>query len=148
MSYTTTKTKTKSNVRTIEDIRRDEAEQESDDEQNAEKYLLECIGEIEALNKTLTQEKQRNETNEDYIKTLEEEIKRLGEKYKDLDKDLKQIEEHKKISKMTDKKIKEKIKEKLETIKETSYHTLSIEELRKMSIDRLEKLKKLNNIDI
>jgi len=146
MSYTTTKTKVKTNIRTLDDIRK--SDEESDEEQNTEKYLLECISEIEALNKTLTDEKQRNESNEDYIKTLEEEYKRLGEKYKSLDNDLKQIEEHKKISKMTDKKIKEKIKEKLGTIKETPYNKLSIEELRKMSIDRINKLKKLNNIDI
>ena len=146
MSYTKTQTKTKSNIRTMEDIRKDESDDE--DEQNTEKYLLECITEIEALNKTLTEEKNRNETNEDYIKNLEEEYKILGEKYKSLNIDLKQLEEHKKISRMTDKKIKDKIKEKLGTLKETPYNKLSIEELRKLSIERINKLKKLNNIDI
>lgn len=145
MSYT--KTKTKSNIRTMEDIKKAD-ESDDEDEQNTEKYLLECIAEIEALNKTLTEEKNRNETNEDYIKTLEDEYKILGEKYKSLNIDLKQLEEHKKISKMTDKKIKDKIKEKLGTIKETPYNKLSIEELRKLSIERINKLKKLNNIDI
>jgi len=143
MSYT----KTKSNIRTIEDIRK-EAEESDDDEQNTEKYLLECITEIEALNKTLIDEKKRNETNEDYIKMLEDEFKILGNRLKALNTDLKQLEEHKKISKMTDKKIKDKIKEKLGTIKETPYNKLSIEELRKLSIERINKLKKLNNIDI
>ena len=146
MSYTKTQTKTKSNIRTMEDIRKDESDDE--DEQNTEKYLLECITEIEALNKTLTEEKNRNETNEYYIKNLEEEYKILGEKYKSLNIDLKQLEEHKKISRMTDKKIKDKIKEKLGTLKETPYNKLSIEELRKLSIERINKLKKLNNIDI
>lgn len=147
MSYTKTQTKTKSNIRTMEDIRKAE-ESDDEDEQNTEKYLLECITEIEALNKTLTEEKNRNETNEDYIKNLEEEYKILGEKYKSLNIDLKQLEEHKKISRMTDKKIKDKIKEKLGTLKETPYNKLSIEELRKLSIERINKLKKLNNIDI
>lgn len=147
MSYTKTQTKTKSNIRTMEDIRKAE-ESDDEDEQNTEKYLLECITEIEALNKTLTEEKNRNETNEDYIKNLEDEYKILGEKYKSLNIDLKQLEEHKKISRMTDKKIKDKIKEKLGTLKETPYNKLSIEELRKLSIERINKLKKLNNIDI
>ena len=79
---------------------------------------------------------------------LEDEFKILGNRLKALNTDLKQLEEHKKISKMTDKKIKDKIKEKLGTIKETPYNKLSIEELRKLSIERINKLKKLNNIDI
>lgn len=49
---------------------------------------------------------------------------------------------------MTDKKIKEKIKEKLGSIKETPYNKLSLEELCKISKERMNQLKKLNNIDI
>lgn len=147
MSHTTCKTRVKSNIRTLEDIRKDEIDSE-EEEQTTEKYLLECITEIEALNKTLIDEKQKNETNEDYIKTLEDEYKRLGEKYKTISGDLKQLQEHKEINKMTDKKIKEKIKEKLGNIKETPYNKLSLEELRKISKERMNQLKKLNNIDI
>lgn len=147
MSHTTCKTRVKSNIRTLEDIRKDEIDSD-EEEQTTEKYLLECITEIEALNKTLIDEKQKNETNEDYIKTLEDEYKRLGEKYKAISGDLKQLQEHKEIHKMTDKKIKEKIKEKLGSIKETPYNKLSIDELRKISKERMNQLKKLNNIDI
>jgi len=137
----------KSNIRTLEDIRKDEIDSD-EEEQTTEKYLLECITEIETLNKTLIDEKQKNETNEDYIKTLEDEYKRLGEKYKTISSDLKQLQEHKEIHKLTDKKIKERIKEKLGTIKETPYNKLSLDELRKISKERMNQLKKLNNIDI
>jgi len=57
---------------------------------------------------------------------------------------LKQLQEHKEINKMTDKKIKEK----LGSLKETPYNKLSLEELRKISKERMNQLKKLNNIDI
>jgi hypothetical protein len=67
MSYTPTKTKTRTNIRTMEDIKRENEIVSDEEEQNTEKYLLECITEIEALNKTLIEEKQRNETNEDYL---------------------------------------------------------------------------------
>jgi len=145
MSYTSLKTKQKTNIRTFEDMKKDEIE--SDEEESTEKYLLECITEIETLNKYLIEEKQKNEKNDDYIKIIEDEYKILGEKYKNINNDLKQLQEHKEISKMTDKNIKEKIKAKLGTIKETPYNKLSVEELRKISNERLKQLKKLNNIE-
>jgi hypothetical protein len=145
MSYTLLKTKQKTNIRTFEDMKKDEIE--SDEEESTEKYLLECITEIETLNKYLIEEKQKNEKNDDYIKIIEDEYKILGEKYKNINNDLKQLQEHKEISKMTDKNIKEKIKAKLGTIKETPYNKLSVDELRKISNERLKQLKKLNNIE-
>jgi len=131
----------KTKVITLQDIKT-----EKNIEDDTEKLLLECLTEIENLNKSLYEEKIKNNKNENYIELLEKEIKDLYIKYKNTKEALDKLDEFKKINRMNNEKIKSSLKEKLNSIKSSKYENLSIEELNEISANRLKKLKEIHNI--
>ena len=136
MSKTITKSR---NIASFQDIKEESTE---DDE-----YIKMMLAEIDELNNKLNEERINNDKNVDYINVLEEELNEIYEKYKRLKDDIKYLEDYKEISKMTSDKIKKTIKEKISTSKKDKYEAMNINDLRKISKERLNILKSKYNID-
>ena len=138
MSKTITKSR---NIASFQDIKEDKSETEDDE------YIKLMMVEIDELNNRLNEERINNDKNVDYIQVLEQELSDTYEKYKKLKDDIKYLEDFKEISKMTSDKIKKTIKEKISKSKQDTYEILNINDLRKISKEKLNTLKAKYNID-